>query len=192
MEIKKAAKADARDLACLVNLAGEGMPEYLWANLAGEGESPLDVGEKRAARDAGNFSYNNARVCVQDDALQGMILAYRLPDPCEIADIADYPGPVRPLLALEARVPGTWYINAIATCEAYRGQGVAKKLMADTEAQAQAFACEKMSLIVAEENVTAKKLYEYLGFTIAYSLPVVTYPGCPRGGCWLLMIKPVS
>lgn len=50
MEIVSATVALAPRLAYLINLAGEGLPEYLWSGMAEADESPLDVGSRRAAR----------------------------------------------------------------------------------------------------------------------------------------------
>lgn len=192
MEIRNARKADARDLAYLINLAGEGIPEYLWGAMAGSGESAIDVGAGRAAREEGSFSYTNARVCDEGGTLLGMILAYRQPDPYEMGDLAAYPEVVRPLITLEAQAPGSWYINAIATYEQHRGKGVARKLTDDTEARARLQGCGYLSLIVASENTLASGMYRYLGFRAVASAPVIPYPGCRHGGNWVLMTKPVS
>ena len=189
MEIRKATRESARDLAYLINLAGEGIPEYLWRGMIEGDETAMDVGARRAARDEGGFSYINAKVCVTDDALLGMILSYRQPDPYQTGPLAELPEVVRPLVTLEARAPGSWYVNAIATFEQHRGKGVARELMADAEVLARAAGCSLMSLIVASENAGARRLYRQLGFDDAASLPVVPYPGALHGGSWVLMLK---
>jgi ribosomal protein S18 acetylase RimI-like enzyme len=63
---------------------------------------------------------------------------------------------------LEAQAPGSWYINAIATFERYRGIGVARMLLREAEDQAVLDNCKQMSLIVASENIRAKDLYDAL------------------------------
>ena len=189
MEIRNAAKENARELAYLTNLAGEGIPEYLWKRMIEANESTLDVGARRVAREEGNFSYTNARVCLENNVLLGMILSYRQPDPYEIQHLFEYPDVVQPLMELEARAPGSWYINAVATYTEHRGKGVARKLMADAEVRARSGGCDLMSLIVASENTSAIRLYEYLGFRAVGFLPVVPYPGGLHGGNWILMTK---
>ena len=121
-----------------------------------------------------------------------MILSYRQPDPYQTGNLSDYPELVRPLVQLEARAPGSWYVNAVATFEQHRGKGVGRKLMADAEEQARAQGCSLMSLIVASENAGARRLYQRLGFDDAASLPVVPYPGALHGGNWVLMLKRVA
>jgi ribosomal protein S18 acetylase RimI-like enzyme len=192
VEIVSATVGLAPRLAYLINLAGEGLPEYLWSGMAEADESPLDVGSRRAARTEGGFSYTNARVCMESGVLLGMIVAYRLPDACDVGDLAGYPAPVRPLVQLEARAPGSWYVNAVATYPEHRGRGVARALMADAAGRARAAGCEVMSLIVASGNAAALGLYDAIGYQVARTLPVVPYPGCPHGGEWVLMTHRLS
>jgi ribosomal protein S18 acetylase RimI-like enzyme len=187
--IGKAKQSMARDLAYLINLAGEGIPEYLWRNMAEAGESALDVGARRAARNEGGFSYLNARVCCAADKLLGMCISYCQPEPYSIGKLSDHHDVLRPLILLEAKAPGSWYINALATFEPYRGQGVASLLLGDVEQQATAQGVTQISLIVATENAEAVSLYETSGFHAAAEEPVVDYPGALHGGEWLLMLK---
>jgi len=189
LEIVKAKKSNSFDLAKLINIAGEGIPEYLWNDAKNGDESSMAVGAKRAEREEGGFSYKNAMICSLDNILVGMILAYRQEDPYEIGELSQYPNVVQPLVELESKAPGSWYINAIAVYEEYRGKGVARQLMYTTENQAVCSGCDSMSLIVASENLGAKGLYESLGFEVRDSRPVVSYPGCIHTGDWLLMTK---
>lgn len=64
--------------------------------------------------------------------------------------------------------------------------------MADAEVRARSGGCDRMSLIVASENATAIRLYEYLGFHAVGSFPFVLYPGGRHGGNWVLMTKHVA
>lgn len=189
MEIKNASKENADELAYLINLAGEGIPAYLWQDMIEGNESPLDVGTRRAAREEGSFSYHNAKICVENNVLLGMLISYQQPDPYHIDDLPEYPELVRPLIELEAQAPGSWYINAIATYEKYRGKGVASMLLAEAETLAKSNSCKLMSLIVATENEVAHRLYKHLGFETKASLPVTPYPGCMHGGSWILMTR---
>jgi len=189
MNIENATTEDARDLAYLINLAGEGIPEHLWSSMVIGKESPLDVGMQRAAREEGGFSYKNARVIRDGNNVIGMIISYKLDDPYVLGDLSEYPSVVHPLVKLESQVPGSWYINAIATKESHRGKGVAKRLIDEAELKAKEHGAARMSLIVASENNAAKELYLKLGYKRVASLPVVDYPGAMHGGEWELMIK---
>jgi len=191
LKIRDASAADARELAYLINLAGEGIPAYLWQSQAENGESPLAVGIRRAARPQGGFSYRHARVCVEAGRILGMLLAYPLPDPCETVDPDNYPALVVPLLELETGVPGSWYLNGIATLEDCRGRGIGRMLMLDSVQRARYAGCHQVSLIVASHNAQARRLYESLGFVERARRPLIPWPGSPPGGDWILMTREI-
>ena len=44
MDVKAAQVGDAGELAELINLAGEGIPAYIWSQMAEPGQTPLEVG----------------------------------------------------------------------------------------------------------------------------------------------------
>ena len=62
VDLRPARKADAAALAILVDIAGEGMPSYMWSRMREPGQSGFEVGRARAAREEGGFSYRNATV----------------------------------------------------------------------------------------------------------------------------------
>lgn len=185
--IRKATREDSPALARLMNVAGEGIPAYLWSRMAGPGENSMTLGAQRVARTEGSFSYTNAYVAEVHEIIAGMLLSYRLPDPYEAGPLDDYPDVVRPLIELEALVPGAWYINAIACLAAFRGQGIGSRLMWLAETLARAAGADRIALIVAEENAGAKRLYQRLGYTSVSRRAMLPFPGCPHRGDWLLM-----
>ena len=189
MNIRDATKRDANHLVFLINLAGEGLPEYLWRQMTKEGQDPLTFGALTAKREEGSFSYRHARIVEIDGQVAGMLLSYLLPDPYDIGELHSYPDVIRPLVELEAKVPGSWYINAIATYEQFRGRGVASALMSACDGFAQTACATKLSLIVASENEGARALYLKLGYQEIASRPLLVFPGGPDGGEWLLMVK---
>ncbi|GGB93305.1 hypothetical protein GCM10011352_19210 [Marinobacterium zhoushanense] len=192
MEVERALKSDADDLAYLIDIAGEGMPQYLWSQLAEPGQAALEIGASRAGREEGGFSYRNALVCRDRGSVLGMIVAYRLPNPYVVGELNEYPEIVRPLIQLEALAPGTLYINAVATYDAARGQGVARMLMLEAQEMGQLQGCTEASLIVASANKRARHLYLQLGYQDIDSRPIIEYPGCPYGGDWVLMKKDLA
>ncbi len=70
---------DAGVLAELVNYAGEGMPLYLWSQMAEPGQAAWDVGHGRAAREEGSFSYRNATIIEQGGECAGCLIGYEFP-----------------------------------------------------------------------------------------------------------------
>ena len=69
--IRPARKEDASTLANLINIAGEGIPLWLWRQSTTTDKEALALGAERAARDSGGFSYSNAHVA----ELRGEVVA---------------------------------------------------------------------------------------------------------------------
>ena len=189
IEIRPALAQEAAPLAALMNMAGEGIPLYLWTRMAEPGQDPMDVGAGRVRRDQGGFSYRNTFVAEVDEAMGGMLLSYRLDDPYEVGSLDEYPEVVRPLVELEAMAPGSWYINAVAVSPDFRRRGVGTALMNYAEELARDAGTAEISLIVADENRGAVDLYQKLGFQRRGSRPVVGFPGFAHAGNWSLLVK---
>ena len=111
LTFRPARKADASALAVLVDIAGEGLPAYLWSTLKAPGQSILEVGRDRAARETGGFSYRNAIVAEVGGEVAACLVGYRLDDPYDLGGLEEIPPLVRPLVLLEAKAPGSWYVK---------------------------------------------------------------------------------
>lgn len=191
---RDACKSDARALAQLIEIAGEGIPRYLWAQEAGPGGDPLDVGTARALRGEANFSYRNAVVADREGKVAGMLLAYPLPHPSaeDLAGLDDLPALLRPLVDLEHQVPGSYYINALAVFPPYRSGGIGNAFLAIAEERARAAGCEALSLQVFAENEGACRLYQRSGFAIADRRPIIAHECYPYSTSVLLMTRRIS
>jgi hypothetical protein len=84
---RPARREDARAVAELFAIAGEGVPEYLWSLQARHGQSPIEVGIERAQREGATLSYQNATLAERDGDVVAMLLGQILPQPTP-ADIA--------------------------------------------------------------------------------------------------------
>jgi ribosomal protein S18 acetylase RimI-like enzyme len=182
-------KADAAALAALVDIAGEGIPAFMWSQMKGPRESLLEYGRARAARESGAFTYRNAIVAEIEGEVAGCLVDYRLADPYEIGDIAATPEVVRPLIRLEAKAPGSWYVNVLAVFAEFRGHGLGTALLDLAKTRAQDNGASRLSIIVAAGNAGAMRLYERMGYAEAAREPVVPVPGCPHSGDWVLMLR---
>ena len=187
--LRRARKDDAETLARLIDLAGEGMPSHLWAEVAQDGETPLAVGIRRTARDEGGFSYRHAVVADVGGSVAGMLIGYRQPDPYDAGDLAAVPDVVRPLIELEAEAPGSWYINALAVFPNHWGHGIGSALLTQADGLAAAAGAATLSLIVAGRNTGAFRLYGRCGFRPAAIRPIIHFPGTEHRGDWILMTK---
>jgi ribosomal protein S18 acetylase RimI-like enzyme len=188
---RPAAKADASALAVLVDIAGEGLPAYLWSTLKAPGQSILEVGRERAARETGGFSYRNAIVAEVGSEIAACLVGYRLDDPYDLTGLEDIPPLVRPLVLLEAKAPGSWYVNVLATFPEFRRKGIGMQLLGIAEKRARDEGAHALSVIVAAENEPAARLYAAAEYEALATEPIVAFPGCPHGGDWLLMVKPL-
>jgi ribosomal protein S18 acetylase RimI-like enzyme len=190
--LRPARKEEARSLAQLIDIAGEGFGTYLWSQAAGPGESALDVGMRRAQRDEGGFSYKNAVVAESGGKIAGLLLGYRLADPYDTGDLDRLPPLVRPLVELESIAPASWYVNALAAFPEFRNKGLGTRMLAEAERIARKAKAPALSIIVAEANEGAKRLYLRTGYAEAARRRLVPFPGLPHAGDWLLLTKPIG
>ncbi|MEQ8354780.1 MAG: GNAT family N-acetyltransferase [Kiloniellaceae bacterium] len=189
-----ARREDSRTLARLIEIAGEGIPAYLWAQQAKAGETALDVGAEWAAREDASFSYRNAVVAHREGEILGMLLAYPLPQPsaAERAGLAELPELLRPLVDLEHQVPGSFYVNALAVFESCRRRGIGHALLALAESRAAAAGCALLSVQVFAENADACRLYRHCGYAVADRRPIVAHACYPHSTEVLLMTRSVD
>jgi ribosomal protein S18 acetylase RimI-like enzyme len=192
LTFRAATKADASALAVLVDIAGEGLPAYLWSTLKAPGQSILEVGRERAGRETGSFSYRNAVLAEVEGEVAACLVGYRLDDPYDLGGLEEMPPLVRPLVLLEAKAPGSWYVNVLATFPEFRRRGLGMALLGIAEQKAREAEAPALSVIVAGENERAARLYKAAGYQISAAEPIFAYPGCPHGGDWALMVKALA
>jgi ribosomal protein S18 acetylase RimI-like enzyme len=187
---RPARKADAAVMAVLVDIAGEGMPAYMWSTLKAPGQSLLEFGRERAQRETGGFSYRNSVVAEVDGQVAASLVGYRLDDPYDLAgSLAETPDIVRPLVRLEAKAPGSWYVNVLATFPEFRRKGIGARLLAIAEEKARKEQARALSVIVASWNEPALRLYAKAGYAAAAREAALPFPGCPHKGDWVLMVR---
>jgi ribosomal protein S18 acetylase RimI-like enzyme len=188
MSFRPATKADAPALAELVNFAGEGLPLYLWTKLAKPSEDPWDVGRARAAREEGSFSYRNATVIEADGECAGCLIGYEISDNPKPVP-ADMPPLFVPFQELENLAPGTWYINVLAVQPKFRNRGLGVKLIELAEETARTARKRGCSLIVADKNHGAQRLYARQGYTQRASRKMVIGDWNTENEAGLLLVK---
>ena len=189
---RSATPDDAEALADLVDIAGEGMPVYLWQRLAEPGQSAFDVGRARARREEGSFSYRNAVVREESGRVVAALIGYPLPDVPEPVDYAEMPAMFAPLQQLEDLVPATWYVNVLAAYPACRGKGYGRALLAIAEDLARATGRRGLSIIVSDGNPGARRLYERCGYRETATRPIVKDDWEHRGRHWVLLTKSLA
>jgi ribosomal protein S18 acetylase RimI-like enzyme len=190
--IRPARLADACALAVLVDIAGEGMPAFMWGTLKSPGQSVLEFGRERAARETGGFSYKHAVVAEIGGEVAASLVGYRLDDPYDLGILAETPEIVRPLVRLEAKAPGSWYVNVLATFPEFRRMGIGGQLLAVAQGKAREQGAPFLSVIVGSWNEPAARLYGGAGYSALAREPAILFPGCPHKGDWVLMLRPLT
>lgn len=185
---RRAVPDDAPILAELVNCAGEGLPLHLWGDMAAEGQTAWDVGVARARRETGGFSYRNAIMSEHDGQAAGCLIGYAIAEEPEPIP-ADFPPLVRPLQELENLAPGSWYVNVLAVRPRHRGKGVGGALLQLAETIGKAGGCRGMSVIVADANAGAFRLYERFGYREVARRTVASNGWSVEARNWILMTK---
>ncbi|MEX1081120.1 MAG: GNAT family N-acetyltransferase [Halofilum sp. (in: g-proteobacteria)] len=194
LRIRAARREDARVVARLFALAGSGMPEYLWAQESTTGETPIDVGARRAMRDQASFSWRNADVAELDGRVAGLMLGYPTGDPTPEGRLLlpRVPAMVQPLIELEFEAPRSYYINALAVFENCRGRGIGKRLVAAAIQRAAENGLSRVCVQVFEHNRPALALYRHRGFALMDRRPMQEYPLDAELGDTLLLCRKVS
>ena len=190
--IRAASLADAAAMAVLVDIAGEGVPNRLWLEMAESGRSALELGRERARREEGGFSYRHTIVAMVDDEIAACLIGYLLDDPYDLTGLDNLPEPFRPLVRLEAKAPGTWYVNVIATFPEYRNQGLGARLLEVADDQTREAGASASSIIVGSWNEGAARLYSRCGYRAVAREPAILPEAYPQTGDWLLMTRSLS
>ncbi len=186
---RPATPADAGALADFVHFASEGLALHLWTRMAGPGGDPWAVGRERAARATGAFSYRNAVVMELEGRAAACLIGYALPDEVEPIP-ADMPPMFVPLQELENLAPGTWYVNVLAAYPEHRGKGCGTGLLGLADNIAAEGSRRGLSIIVADTNTGARRLYERCGYREVAKRGMVKEDWQHPGRDWVLLVKP--
>jgi GNAT superfamily N-acetyltransferase len=194
VSIAPAEKADAAGLAVLADIAGHGLPSWLWYR-AREQEgfhSVMEVGRHRILSDDHVLSHRRLVAAKVDGVLAGILLDYALDTPNSETDIIESGPVLGPLLRLENRVPGCWYVNMLAVFREYRGRGIGRRLLEESERRAVAAGRPEMGVIVEDDN-SARRLYEAFGFEAVGTEPFAPFGGSLKtDGDWIAMRRLVK
>jgi ribosomal protein S18 acetylase RimI-like enzyme len=181
------APQDAFALAELANFAGYGMQLYLWEKLAEAGQSPWDVGRKRAAREHGSFP-TETPPCEHEGQIAGCLIGYQIADIPESID-PKLPPMFRPMQELENLAPGTWHVNILAVLPSLRNKGFGAELLQFADEIGQRLGKRGMSVIVSDANVGGRRLYERCGYRETAKRHMVKENWINDGQNWVLLTK---
>lgn len=183
--VRRATADDASALADFINIAGEGLPLYLWSEMAAKGEDPWEIGRQRQVA---RMETSTAFVIDEGVGAIACLIGYPIPAvPGPIAD--DELDIFRPMIELENLAPSTWYVNILAAYPEHRGRGFGTRLLALAEDIAREQGLCAMSIIVASGNAGARRLYERTGYAETARRPVVKDGWECDSDEWVLLVK---
>ncbi|PVZ55102.1 GNAT family N-acetyltransferase [Pseudomonas sp. B1(2018)] len=186
VEFRSAVRADAREIARLFQISSEGASDYIWSQLAEPGQTLLDVGAIRYARDDVDFSYQNCLIAEADGQVIGMMHSYAMRhDPLAVPT-------TDPVLApyADMEVPDTLYISSLALHEGWRNRGLGMQFLAHAQERADRLGLNGLSLIDYAANTGARRFYERHGFGIIKTCQVTPHPMIRVTGDAYLMHRP--
>jgi ribosomal protein S18 acetylase RimI-like enzyme len=97
-----------------------------------------------------------------------------------------------PLQELENLAPGTWYVNVLAAHPEHRGKGYGAALLTVADRLAADTGRRGLSIIVADTNTGARRLYERCGYSETARRRMVKEDWQHPGTDWLLLTKPLA
>ncbi len=160
VDFRQAVKEDSTDIARLFLISSDGLAEYIWSKVAEPGETIIEAGARRYAREGVAFSYENCLIAEQEGAIIGMAHSFEMENDSDAEPESD---PVlRPYSELEDY--GSLYLSGVAVVEQHRNAGIGMVLMEAVNERAKDLSLPRISLICFERNEGAMRLYRRLGF----------------------------
>ena len=180
---------DCAILAKLINIASEGIIEYLFHDLIPDMTSVQMVAHNLSAENS-FYSYKNAIVAEYNQNLIGASLSY----PSRFHQITEEMRNFLPEDRLEhfksfyaSRVEDSLLLNALCVDKRFRGKGIGTKLIALTKKKAKKDGFKSLSLMVLADNADAHRLYARCGFKTVEAVELKSHELIPHeGGCLLL------
>ena len=171
INFRQAVKEDSADIARLFLISSDGLAEYIWSKIAEPGETALEAGTRRYAREGVAFSYENCLIAEKEGATIGMAHSF---EEVEDPDAEPTSDPVlKPFSELEDY--GSLYLSGLAVVEQHRNAGIGMALMEAVNQRAKDLSLPRISLIVFERNEGALRLYHRLGYRELGRRPLVPH-----------------
>ena len=168
LRYRPAEKADSGKLAEFINIASDGIVEYLFHDLV-PGMKPVQVVAHNLENDYYPHSYRSAIVATEETDVIGMALSY----PSSYHKITDGMRGFFPADRLEhlshfysSRIENSWYLDTLYVAENHRKRGIGMALISLTKEMAVENGFNSLSLIVFSDNTLAIPLYEGTGFEV--------------------------
>jgi ribosomal protein S18 acetylase RimI-like enzyme len=186
---RPAEKADSAKIAELINIASDGIVEYLFHDLVPK-MTPVQIMAYNLENDNYLHSYKSAIVAADGANVVGMALSY----PSSYHKITDEMRGFFPIERLEhlsdfysSHVPDSWFLDALGVDQTYRMKGIGTRLVELTKERAKDNGYGILSLIAFADNSPALALYKVLGFRVVQEINLEGNEFIPHhDGCLLL------
>ncbi|MDX3929407.1 MAG: GNAT family N-acetyltransferase [Shinella sp.] len=187
--IRPAERREAAELAILVDIASHGFASWLWygAVLSGKTETAFEHGRNRMLDGREPDSWRNALVAEVDGDLAGVSLAFTI-EPNIETETATHPV-FEPLLALQRKVVGHWFIDSLGVYRHQRGKGIGTALI---EREIGRAGPAPVSLITESHNDRAQALYRRNGFCEIARTEAVPLSADSKKHDWVLFTRKVA
>jgi ribosomal protein S18 acetylase RimI-like enzyme len=171
IDIRQAVREGSRNIARLFLISSDCLAEYIWSLAAEPGETAIEAGARRYARQGVAFSFENCLMAETQGVTVGMAHSY------EMTEDADSGGTSDPVLKPYCKLEdyGSLYLSGMAVVEGQRNAGIGKALMGAVSRRARDLSLGRISLICFERNEGAMRLYRRLGFRELGRRPVVSH-----------------
>lgn len=181
---------DCLKIAEGIERASGGIVDFLFHDLL-KNSTPAETMAGFLRDGVGYESYENAIVAECQETIVGIVYSY----PSKYHEITEETKNFFPKERLEfladffsSRVENSLFLDSIYVDEEFRGQGVGSKLIALTKEKAKESGYQQLSLMVMNENITARRAYERSRFKIVKHVDVKEHELIPnKGGIYLLV-----
>lgn len=189
IKYRHAEKADSAKIAELIDMASDGVVEYLFRDLIPK-MTPVQIMAYTLEKDNYPHSYKSAIVAADGTNTVGTALSY----PASYHKVTDEMIGFFPNERLEhlgdfysSHVPDSWFLDALGVDETYRKKGIGTRLIELTKERAKHNGYGILSLIAFADNLPALALYKVHGFRVVKEINLEGNEFIPHhDGCLLL------
>ena len=193
VSLRSAKRSDGADLAILDNIAGHGISAWFWQGAVnmGKAEDAYDWGRERFMDEDAPFAWKNSVVAEVDGIIAGAANGYVMQPP-EPDYEKNNPEQIIPVMELFSLVAGYWLVDSLAVYSKYRGEGIGARLLDNCFERARNAACNCISLVAEDSNMSALKLYQSRGFVEKDQRPYIPFSENSKTQNWLLFTAPLN
>ncbi len=185
-------KEDSNEIAEMVNIASDGVIEYLFHELV-PGLTPVQVLAHGLENDYYPHTYKSSIVACEGNKLVGMALSF----PSSFHGITDKMKGFFPPERLahfndfySSRVENTWFLDALCVLKNYQRRSIGKKLISLTKEKAAKNGYKALTLMVFADNELAIPVYECTGFKVVQKVDLQENEFIKhKQGCLLMQCK---